>query len=71
VFPVPAALLHAACRAAGWGDLYDRVAGPLVADAAALRGLGWVPGVASGPGLAALMRMEVNGLAQQVAPKFT
>jgi UDP-glucose 4-epimerase len=56
VFPVPAPLLHAACRAIGQAELYDRVAGPLVADAAALRGLGWTPVVASEAALATLMR---------------
>jgi UDP-glucose 4-epimerase len=56
VFPVPAPLLHAACRAIGQAELYHRVAGPLVADAAALRGLGWTPVVASEAALATLMR---------------
>jgi UDP-glucose 4-epimerase len=56
LFPVPAALLHHACRAIGQGELYDRVSGSLVAEAAALRSLGWTPTVASDAGLAALMR---------------
>jgi len=66
VFPVPAALLHAACRAVGRGELYDRVAGPLVADAAALHALGWTPGVATEAGLADLMRTEMNGRGVEV-----
>ncbi|MPZ55405.1 MAG: NAD-dependent epimerase/dehydratase family protein [Rhizobiales bacterium] len=56
LFPMPEALLQAICGAAGHADLYRRVAGPLVADASALRGLGWVPTVATQAGLAALMR---------------
>jgi nucleoside-diphosphate-sugar epimerase len=56
VFPVPAALLHAACQVVGWGELYDRVAGPLVADASAQRSFGWTPTIATEAGLAALMR---------------
>jgi UDP-glucose 4-epimerase len=56
LFSVPAALLHQACRGIGQGELYNRVAGPLIADASALRRLGWTPTVASDAGLAALMR---------------
>jgi len=58
VFPVPAALLHLACQTIGQSELYDRVAGPLIADAAALRGLGWSPTVATDAALAELMRDE-------------
>jgi len=61
IFPVPAMLLRAACQAVGRGELYERVAGPLVADASALRSLGWVPPVATSAGLAALMRTDGNG----------
>jgi nucleoside-diphosphate-sugar epimerase len=56
LFPVPPALLHQACHAIGQAELYDRVAGPLVADASALRDLGWAPTIATDAGLAALMR---------------
>lgn len=56
LFPLPAPLLRRACRAVGRGEVYDRVAGSLVADASALRRLGWVPTVATEAGLAALMR---------------
>jgi UDP-glucose 4-epimerase len=62
LFSVPAALLRTACRAAGRAELYDRVAGPLVADASALRALGWHPVVSTPAGLAALMRTDGNGL---------
>jgi len=58
VFPVPAVLLRTACQTIGQSELYDRVAGPLVADAAALRALGWMPTVATDAGLAELMRDE-------------
>jgi UDP-glucose 4-epimerase len=56
LFPVPPVLLHQACHAIGQAELYDRVAGPLVADASALRDLGWAPTIATDAGLAALMR---------------
>jgi nucleoside-diphosphate-sugar epimerase len=69
VFSVPAALLRTACGAVGRSELYDRVAGPLVADASAMRALGWTPTVASEAGLAALMRAEGNGLRDGVGPK--
>jgi UDP-glucose 4-epimerase len=51
------ALLRLACQAIGRSELYDRVTGALVADASALRSLGWVPTVATPAGLAALMRI--------------
>jgi len=69
VVSVPAPVLRAACRIAGWGEAWERIAGRLVADAAALRSLGWSPTVASEAGLAALMRAEVNGLDAGVGPK--
>jgi UDP-glucose 4-epimerase len=58
--PVPAPALALALRAAGHPDWYERLAGSLVADASALRRLGWTPRVASPEGLAALTR---NGVA--------
>jgi nucleoside-diphosphate-sugar epimerase len=61
VFSVPTPLLAAACRATGREELYQRVAGPLVADASALRRLGWNPLVSTPAGLAALMRTQDNG----------
>jgi UDP-glucose 4-epimerase len=70
VIPASASLLRAACQAAGWGEIYARVTGPLVADAAALRSLGWIPTVASEAGLAALMTAEVNGLRNGAGPKL-
>jgi UDP-glucose 4-epimerase len=54
--PVPAALVEAACRVSGRGEVYQRVSGNLVADTAALRNLGWTPRVATPDGLAALMQ---------------
>ena len=56
LFPVPTPLLRAASQALGQGELYDRVAGSLVADISALRELGWAPNVATETGLATLMR---------------
>jgi nucleoside-diphosphate-sugar epimerase len=58
LIPVPPRLIEAALRAAGRDDVYQRLAGSLVADAAALRRLNWMPSVATREGLAALARME-------------
>jgi UDP-glucose 4-epimerase len=54
VLPAPA--LKLAFRAMGQEDLYQRFAGSLVADASALRGLGWTPRIATQEGLARIMR---------------
>ena len=54
--PVPSAMLAAACRLAGREEAYQRLAGSLVADPAALKQLGWTPAVTTPDGLAALMR---------------
>jgi UDP-glucose 4-epimerase len=56
LIPLPAALVRLACQATGRAELYARVAAPLVADAAALRALGFAPSTASRAGLAALLR---------------
>ena len=53
--PVPEALLAMACKTAGREEIYQRLAGPLVADPAALTALGWTPPVATRDALAALM----------------
>jgi UDP-glucose 4-epimerase len=62
---VPQRLIALALRAAGRGELLERLAGTLVADASALRALGWTPRVASREGLAALAR---DSAAQDAAP---
>ncbi len=54
--PVPSSMLAAACRLAGREESYRRLAGSLVADPAALRGLGWAPSVATPEGLARLVQ---------------
>jgi UDP-glucose 4-epimerase len=54
--PIPPAWIAALCRVAGRHDAYERLSGPLVANPAALRELGWTPTVATAEGLAALMR---------------
>ena len=54
--PVPPALLEVALRALGRSEIYQRLAGSLVADASALRQLGWTPPVTTAEGLAALAR---------------
>lgn len=56
LLPVPPALVAAAFGALGRGEAYRRLAGALVADAAALRALGWHPRIAPRSGLAALAR---------------
>jgi nucleoside-diphosphate-sugar epimerase len=54
--PVPLRLLELALRAAGREQIYQRLAGSLIADPSALMTLGWTPRVSSTEGLAALMR---------------
>lgn len=56
VVPFPVALLEALLRAAGREEIYRRLAGSLVADPAALLGLGWVPPLSTPDGLARLMQ---------------
>ncbi|HEY1364180.1 MAG TPA: NAD-dependent epimerase/dehydratase family protein [Xanthobacteraceae bacterium] len=56
LIPVPTALLETALRAAGRMEVYQRLAGSLVADPSALRRLGWTPPVATADALAALAR---------------
>jgi nucleoside-diphosphate-sugar epimerase len=56
LIPVPPKLLEAAMRAAGRAEVYQRLAGKLVADPSALVGLGWTPVVSSRDALAALAR---------------
>jgi UDP-glucose 4-epimerase len=45
-----------ALRTAGREEIYQRLAGKLVADPSALLGLGWAPAVSSRDALAALAR---------------
>ncbi len=56
LIPVPPALLEIGLRAAGRAEIYQRLAGSLVADPSALMRLGWTPPVATAVGLAALAR---------------
>jgi nucleoside-diphosphate-sugar epimerase len=56
VLPFPATLLETLLRAAGREEIYRRLAGSLVADPAALLGLGWVPPLATPDGLVRLMQ---------------
>jgi UDP-glucose 4-epimerase len=56
LLPVPPRLLEAGLRAAGRQEIYDRLAGALVASPAALAQLGWTPPVTTQDGLAALAR---------------
>ena len=56
LIPVPPSLLKTALRVARRAEIYPRLAGSLVADPAALAGLGWSPAVATPDGLAALAR---------------
>jgi len=54
--PVPSTILHAGFRLVGRGELYRRLAEPLVGDPARLRELGWVPRVTTSDALAVLAR---------------
>jgi UDP-glucose 4-epimerase len=56
LIPIPPRLLGTALRAMGRGNLYERVAGPLVVDSSALRQLGWAPAADTRTALAELMR---------------
>jgi UDP-glucose 4-epimerase len=56
VLPFPTALLETLLRAAGREEIYRRLAGSLVADPAALLGLGWVPPLSTPEGLVRLMQ---------------
>jgi nucleoside-diphosphate-sugar epimerase len=56
LIPVPPSLLEMALRAAGRTEIYQRLAGSLVADPAALLRLGWAPPVTTADALAALAR---------------
>ncbi len=56
LFRVPAPLLEAALRAARRADVYERLAGPLVADAGALSRLGWTAPLTTAAALERLMR---------------
>jgi len=56
VFRVPVPMLGAALRAVGRPEIFERIARPLVAEPAALIGLGWTPRVTSAAGLEQLMR---------------
>lgn len=52
----PAPFLKLGLQLAGRGELYERLARPLIVDARALAGLGWRPKVTTEEGLEALMR---------------
>ena len=58
LIPVPQALLGAVLQAGGRGEVYQRLAGSLVADPAALLRLNWTPPVATLEGLALLARSD-------------
>src|SRR5262249_57402523 len=60
LIPVPPPLLKMALRATGRTEIYQRLAGSLVADPAALLRLGWTPPVATADALAALARGRCN-----------
>jgi UDP-glucose 4-epimerase len=53
---LPPSLIGAVCRMSGREDVFERMAGALVADPAALMRLGWKPVVDTRAGLADLMR---------------
>jgi nucleoside-diphosphate-sugar epimerase len=53
---LPPLILKTACRLAGREEAYQRLAGSLVADPAALKQLGWTPTITTVDGLAFLMK---------------
>ena len=60
LLPVPAALLGAALRLTGRGEMWERVAGSLVVNPAALISLGWRPPIETRAGLAALASLAAR-----------
>jgi nucleoside-diphosphate-sugar epimerase len=66
LLPVPASILALGLRVTGRSELYERLAGRLVADAGALRRLGWAPRIPSPEGLAGLARNAVASAATNV-----
>ena len=62
VFWVPSPLLALSSRAAGRKHMYERLSGPLVADPAALIGIGWTPPLTSETGLAKLMQKQPDAI---------
>ncbi|HEY2185203.1 MAG TPA: NAD-dependent dehydratase, partial [Xanthobacteraceae bacterium] len=56
--PVPPRLLELALAALGREQIYQRLAGSLIADPSALMKLGWIPHVMSADALAALARPD-------------
>jgi len=55
VFPVPSPLIELMLKTTGRDEVYQRLSGSLVADPAALMGLGWTPAAMADAGLARLM----------------
>ena len=58
LIPLPRPLLEAALRATGRAEIYQRLAGSLVADPAALMALNWMPPVETRDALAMLAREQ-------------
>jgi nucleoside-diphosphate-sugar epimerase len=56
LLPLPPALIETACRIGGRAEIYQRLAGSLIAEPKALVQLGWVPSVETRAALAALVR---------------
>ena len=56
LIPVPPGLLETSLRMTGRAEIYQRLAGSLVADPSALVRLGWTAPVATADALAALAR---------------
>jgi len=61
LFPVPVQYLKAALRTVGREKDLRLLTEPLVASAAALRGLGWEPSISTPSGLAALAKLDRGG----------
>ena len=57
LIPIPTSVLETALRVTGRSEIYQRLAGSLVAEPSALSRLGWSPTVTTPEGLAALARI--------------
>ncbi len=61
LLPVPEAVLAGCARLLGRGEMFDRIAGDLVASPARLQALGWHPAMPTPDALARLMRAADQG----------
>ena len=58
MLPIPRAPIGAALKVIGKAEIWDRLAGELVANPGKLMRAGWQPNIRSAEGLAAMMRAD-------------